>query len=246
MRVSRRGSSRGRCPRRDHVSHTSWWNPVPLSPPRRWHPVPFSSHRRSSLGWNPFCLGPRWPRESSWEPGRHRSRPKAFFNWCRGHGPRHPHLLKPWRRSLLRTRKGSLRNMWYRGWCRSLCWKTTDHRMLLAWPFHEERFTRYCRHPKMAPVHNGYSGDISKGPVTWHNRVRGNCWEGLRASQWGRKEGHCLRKHGTLYLVLSLLSSITFSSPLLSLMTSLDVRLQVSLGEIAPTASRDSIAASAN
>lgn len=97
----------------------------------------------------------------------------------------------------------------------------------------------------MAPVHNGYSANISKGSVTRHNRVWGYCWEGIRASQWGRKKGHCLRKHGALYLVLSFLSSITLASSLLSLMTSFDVRLQVTLGEITPTASRDSIAASA-
>lgn len=245
MRVSRWGSSWGRCPRRDHVSHASRWNPVPLSSPRRRHPVPFSSNRRSAFGWNPVCLGPRWSGKSPWKPGPYWSWSKAFFNRCRGHWPWHPHLFKPRRRSLLRTRKGALRDMWYRGWCGGLRWKTTDHWMLLTRTLHEKRFARYCGYSrKMATIHDRYSGNISKGPVTRQNRVRGYCWKDL--AQWGRKEGYCLRKHGSLYLVVSLLSSITLASPLLSLMTSLDVRLQVSLGEITPTASRDSIAASAN
>ena len=247
MRVTRWGSSRGRCPRRDHTSHASWWDPVPLSSPRRRHPVSVSSYRRPAFSWNPVCFGPRWSRKSPWKPGSHWSRPKAFFNRCRGHWPWHSHLFKPRRRSLLRTRKGALRNMWYRGWCGGLRWKTTDHWMLLTWTLHEKRFARYRGYSwKMATIHNRYSSDISKWPVTWQNRVRGHCRKDLAVGQWSRKEGYCLRKHRALYLVISFLSSITLPSPLLSLMTSLDVWLQVSLGEITPTAARDSIAASTN
>lgn len=166
MRVSRWGSPRGRCPRRNHVCHASGWNPVSLSPPWRWHPVPFSSNRRTSIAWNPFRLGPRWPRESSRETGSYRSGSKAFINRCWGHWPRHPQLLKPRRRSLLRSWKGALRDMWYRGWRRSLRWKSSDHRMLLAWSLQEERFTRYCGYPsEMARVHNGDWGYVSKGSL---------------------------------------------------------------------------------
>ena len=163
MRVPGRGSPWGRCPRRNHVCYASRWNPVPLCPPWRWHPFPFSSNRRASITRNPFRLGSWWPRESSWEAGPHWSRPKAFVNRCRGHWPRHSHLLKSWRGSLLRSWKGSLRDMRYRGWCRSLSRETTDYRMLLAWPLHEERFTWDSRHSReMSCVHHGHWGYVSK------------------------------------------------------------------------------------
>lgn len=167
MRVPGRGSPWGRCPRRNHVCYASRWNPVSLCPPWRWHPFPFSSNRRASITRNPFRLGSWWPRESSWEAGPHWSRPKAFVNRCRGHWPRHSQLLKSWRGSLLRSWKGSLRDMRYRGWCRSLSRETTDYRVLLAWPLHEERFTWDSRHSReMSCVHHGYWGYVSKRSFT--------------------------------------------------------------------------------
>ena len=145
---------------------------------------------------------------------------------------------------MLGPRKATLRDMWYRGWGRSLRWKTTDHRMLLAWSLHEESFARYCGYPgKMASVHNRDSPYITKGSFSRQYGVRRDRRDGL--ANRGRKEGGCLRKHGALYFVLSFLSSITLPSPLLSLVTSFDVRLQVSLREITPPTSRDSIATSA-
>lgn len=95
----------------------------------------------------------------------------------------------------------------------------------------------------MASVYDRNSPYITKGSFSWQYGVRRDRRDGL--TQRGRKEGCCLRKHGTLYFVLSFLSSVTLSSPLLSLMTSFDVRLQVSLREITPPTSRDSIATSA-
>lgn len=167
MRIPGWRSPWGRCPRRNHVGYASGWNPVSLSPPWRWHPFPFSSNRRASITRNPFRLGSWWPRESSWETGPYWSRSKAFVNRCRGHWPCDSHLLKPRRRSLLRSWKGSLRDMRYRGWRRSLSRETTDYRMLLAWSLHKERFTwdsGYSR--EMSPVHHGYRGNVSKGSFT--------------------------------------------------------------------------------
>jgi len=146
-------------------------------------------------------------------------------------------LLRPW--------KAALRDMWYRGWGRSLSRKTSDHWMLLARSFHEKRFARYCGYPReMSSVYDWDSTHIPKGPFTRQYGVRRYCRKGL--AQWGREKGFCLRKHGALYLVLSFLSSVTLTSSLFSLVTSLDVRLQVSLGEITTAASRDSITTSSN
>ena len=117
--------------------------------------------------------------------------------------------------------------------------------MLLTWSFHKERFPKYSGYSReMLPIHDWYSSYIAKGSFHWQHGVRGHRWNGLMEGGW--EKGGCLRKHCALYLILSFLSSITLPSPLLSLMTSLNVRLQIWLGEIIPMTSRDSIVASAN
>ena len=125
---------------------------------------------------------------------------------------------------MLGPREATLRDMLHRGWCRTLYGKTTDHRMLLTRSFHKESFPRYSGYSReMAPIHDWYSSYIAKGSFHWQHGVRGHRWNGLMEGGW--EKGGCLRKHSALYLILSFLSSITLPSPLLSLMTSLNVRL---------------------
>ena len=175
MGVSGGGSSLRRSSWGSHVSHTSWWNPVSITPAKRWNPVSFSPNRR-----NPIHIGPWWTGKSSRKTGSYWPRSKPFINGSRIHRSCYSYFLKSRRGSLLWPRESTLRHMRHWGWGRRLTRKTADHRMLLSRSLHEKCFSWNCGYPgEMSPVQNRYSAHITKRSVSRYYWVWSYCWQSL-------------------------------------------------------------------